>query len=139
MIANTFHRPCLISLLFTGNTQHILPVQWQHSNASSSRPSLPPLFPSNTPVDQSYLTIGLRPFSTINTQTIDPLYSNVPVIHDSVTVIQHTKHQTPESDAAKWNLTIISFIIHTHLSFSCSDMQNIFCEKSLLCKRMSLP
>ncbi len=42
-----------------------------------------------------------------------PFYSSVPVSHDSVTVSQHAQNQDPESEAAEWNLAIITFISYT--------------------------
>ena len=42
-----------------------------------------------------------------------PVYSSVPVSHDRVTVSLHAEYQVSETEAAKWNLAIINFIIYT--------------------------
>lgn len=40
------------------------------------------------------------------------LYLGVPIICESETVIVHAQYQGPEIEAAKWNSSIINFIIY---------------------------
>ena len=44
------------------------------------------------------------------TVTIVPLYSSVPVRHDSVTVSQHVHYEAPETEAAQLSSAIIKCI-----------------------------
>ena len=65
------------------------------------------------------------------TLTMALFCSSVPVSHDSVTVSQHTQYQDPETEAAKWNSAIVSFIIYT-CAFPTVTCHNVFCEKGLM-------
>ncbi len=57
-----------------------------------------------------------------------PLYSRVPVSHDSVRASQHARYQDPETEDAKRNSALISFVV---CGFPTVKSQNVLCEKGL--------